>query len=937
MDGDWGTSQAAQVPGGFQRGKNSEANAAHPPVFLTPLIGRSDEASQALSHLDNEQILTICGPGGVGKTRLASLIASELRDDLKHRLRWVSLASTSPESAPAAIRAAVGIHATSQLALAEAAQRVIRDQRFILVIDNAEHVVESIVPLLMELLHACPTLHFLVTSRSPLRIDGEQVVQLRPLGLKVVAPASQQSSTDAEGDFPERSEAAQLFLDRASRAGQPLNLDESTLGSVEDICGAVDGIPLAIELAAARVHMMSLRELAQSLEHSFSLLSSPLTHSEERHRSMQECIRWSFDLVEPLDQPTFLALSVFTGGCTWAAAQAICDVHLGEEGSFADSVSRLVNLNLLSVQITGESSRLTMLETVRQFARGELATSPELELLYLDRHAEWISALLARDAEPLYTYDYAEIAAALDLERPNIRAAFHHRLTNHEFASAASMLRNLQGLMNSASWVGEIDDMASHLATVVGTLSEADQKLISWCTAMLSFSKGDVATTLSLCDRLTHSGVNSSDNQHAHRATTFTFMMLGAAGVDVLDQLLAQDATSAEESHPYWGSFALVGSEAIAIHQGQLNRAREIIPRLNSRQTTNPSPTISMMRHVYGARLRHAEGEALHSMPGLIAAMNSPATALATRVMGAGFAAMIGAEIGRDLFDDAAQVLYPISFNEGNLMATAFLTWTTCGAALFENDLTNAVARLRETNELNSQIGAASMTSHEQYLLIAAGSLDVEDSQLQWDGSLLNESALGRSQAEHHARLGQPSRALVHAVAALQTEVEQGAWRHAAYTIDCCARILINEGDTSLGLDLFAAVDRFRATRSLSTAPALIALRPDLATARTPQRFGDLPAAARHLLEHLPRLLAQGATQNRTIAWDLLTPTEFAVTSLVATGDTNREVADKLFVSAETVKSHLSRVFAKTGMKNRRELMLQFAEDMPTSDSPRDS
>ncbi|HBX76435.1 MAG TPA: hypothetical protein DEG43_02205, partial [Acidimicrobiaceae bacterium] len=126
------------------------------------------------------------------------------------------------------------------------------------------------------------------------------------------------------------------------------------------------------------------------------------------------------------------------------------------------------------------------------------------------------------------------------------------------------------------------------------------------------------------------------DNQHAHRATTFTFMMPGAAGVGVSVDLLAQDTTSAEESHPYWGSFALVGSEAIAIHQGQLNRAREIIPRLNSRQTTNPSPTISMMRHVYGARLRHAEGEALHSMPGLIAAMNSPATALATRVMGAG-------------------------------------------------------------------------------------------------------------------------------------------------------------------------------------------------------------------------------------------------------------------------------------------------------------
>jgi predicted ATPase/class 3 adenylate cyclase len=350
------------------------------PVQSTPLVGREIELAEALTLLreTNVQLLTFTGTGGTGKTRLALQVGAEAASDYRDGVYWVSLqALRDPDLVESAIAQAVG--ATHDLALD------LSSKRALLVLDNFEQVIDA-ADVVGELCVRVPSVKVLVTSREPLRLAGEREYAVPPL---------------------QEREAAALFMERA-RAVKPGFADD---GAVVEICRRVDCLPLAVELAAARVKALATEDLLRRLDRRLPLLTGGPRNAPERQRTLRATIAWSYDLLSPDAQRLFATLAVFAGGFTLEAAEEICHTHV-------DAIAELVDKSLLH----RDGQRYFMLETIAEFAFERLEEGGELEDVRR-RHAEYYLEL-ARSVEDLIRSPQA--AALLDqIERDhdNLRAA----------------------------------------------------------------------------------------------------------------------------------------------------------------------------------------------------------------------------------------------------------------------------------------------------------------------------------------------------------------------------------------------------------------------------------------------------------------------------------------------------------------------------------
>lgn len=306
----------------------------HLPVPPTSLIGRRDELERAIAIMQSHRLLTLTGPGGVGKTRLGILVAYSLLDEFPDGVLFVELASTRT---PAEVIARIG-QATGG---GERPASVIADRRILLVLDNFEQVVEA-APAIAQLLERCPGLHVLVTSRSPLRLRAERQLEVPPLS---------------------RSAGIELFEERSQVALMATAWDDAVLG---DIVGRLDGLPLAIELAAARLRVLSAEALRERLTERLPMLTAGPRDAPHRHRTLRETIAWSYDLLSPAARSAFRALSAPTGGFDLAAALSIGDTDL-------ETIAELVDQSL----VRRVDDRYSMLETIHEFAEERAAESGE--------------------------------------------------------------------------------------------------------------------------------------------------------------------------------------------------------------------------------------------------------------------------------------------------------------------------------------------------------------------------------------------------------------------------------------------------------------------------------------------------------------------------------------------------------------------------------
>jgi len=366
----------------------------------TALLGREQEIAQALGFLRERGVclLTVTGPGGVGKTRLALEIAHNLRAGFADGLAWIDLtALRDPSLVPQTVAQVLGLREQADHAFPEQVRAFLQDKQFLLLLDNFEHLLEA-ADFVANLLVHCPRLHILVTSRTPLHLRAEQQLVLTPL-----TPAA----------------AMALFRERAQRVQPHLAAAES---SVAAICDQVDRLPLAIELAAAHVRMLSLPVLLERLSDRLRFLRGGARDLPERQRTMHEAIAWSYHLLPPTPQRWFRTLSIFRGGYTLAAAESICG---GEEPTTSDeglsTIAALVDASLVQVETTGDGLlRYRLLEVIREYAEEQLRAAGEEEDLKL-RHAEYYAAL-AEEAERMGSGQGSR-EAPLEWESANGRAA----------------------------------------------------------------------------------------------------------------------------------------------------------------------------------------------------------------------------------------------------------------------------------------------------------------------------------------------------------------------------------------------------------------------------------------------------------------------------------------------------------------------------------
>jgi len=420
------------------------------PLQPTPLIGREREVEEVCRRLRSKEVrvLTLTGPGGTGKTRVSLQVAAELTDEYEDGVFFVALAATADLSlvVPTVARTLGLIEASSQPP-EEVLKGYLRDRHMLLVLDNFEQVLEA-APLIDEVLHAAPSVKVLVTSRTPLKLYGEHEFPIPPLSL----PQSEaMSSTEHLADYG----AIRLFLDRTRAVNPEFSLTEENARAVAEICQRLDGLPLAIELAAARVKLLPPQALLSRLGNRLKLLTGGARNLPERQRTLRNTIEWSYGMLEEGEKTLFARLAVFSGGGTLEAIEVVCDAEGDLPVDPLEGVSSLLDKSLLrQVAEQEDEPRFEMLETIREFALEKLEESADAGAVE-HVHAEFYLAL-AEQAEPrLWGPEDAAWLERLEREHDNMRAALSWALDHEEVDLALRLGAALRWFWNMGGYYGE--------------------------------------------------------------------------------------------------------------------------------------------------------------------------------------------------------------------------------------------------------------------------------------------------------------------------------------------------------------------------------------------------------------------------------------------------------------------------------------------------
>jgi len=399
------------------------------PGQLSAFIGREHELAEVRSLAASERLVTLTGSGGSGKTRLALQTAVELLDSALDGVWFAELASlTDGDQVAGAVAAALQLPDHSGPAVLASVLEVLSDQDVVIVLDNCEQVIDDAAKFCERVIRYCPHVRFLATSREPLGIEGERVYRVPSMSLP---PPDAISAADLAG-----SDSVKLFVERARSHEPQFVLDDAAAPLVATICRRLDGIPLALELAAARLSSMSLRHLSDRLDQRFRLLTGGSRNALPRQQTLQATVDWSFDLLSPAERETMRRLSVFAGGFELEAAEAICAADEIDVIDVTDLLGSLVDKSLvLAERIAadgrpgepgGETVRYRLLETVRQYAALELFKSAgDAELTAIrDRHAAFYLRI-AREAGPALTgRRQGYWLRRLDADWDNLRSVF---------------------------------------------------------------------------------------------------------------------------------------------------------------------------------------------------------------------------------------------------------------------------------------------------------------------------------------------------------------------------------------------------------------------------------------------------------------------------------------------------------------------------------
>ena len=386
------------------------------PIPLTRFIGRDKELKEVAELLSKSRLVTLTGSGGVGKTRLAIQVVAEVMELFPDGVWFLDLAPLSdPTLVPQAIVTTLGLIEQGGRSPAMILTDFLQIRRALLILDNCEHLIHACAQLAETLLHSCPSLQILATSREPLRSGGE---------LPYRVPSLEVPKRDIEFNLDELSnmESVKLFTERAQIAWPGFALNSQNIPAIAQICQRLDGIPLAIELAAARTNVLTVEQILKRLDDRFTLLTGGLRTSLPRHQTLQATIEWSFSLLSEQERFLFRRLAVFAGGWTLEAAEEVCSGNGIESRDILDLLSQLVNKSLVTVENLNGEIRYRMLETIGQFALEKLGAASEANIIR-QRHLAYFVGLAERAEPNLRAFNMVMWLDRLEAELDNIRVA----------------------------------------------------------------------------------------------------------------------------------------------------------------------------------------------------------------------------------------------------------------------------------------------------------------------------------------------------------------------------------------------------------------------------------------------------------------------------------------------------------------------------------
>ena len=893
------------------------------PAQLSPLIGRERDLEALRAMLPSARLLTLTGAGGVGKTRLAVEAGARAAAEFPDGVWWIELAALAdPGAVASALVQALGVRPLPGLGELDAAVGFLCERRALLVLDNCEHVLGEAARVTAALLRACPSLSVLATSRVPLAIGGETRWSVGPL---------------SDGD------AACLFVDRAGRVDRHWRPAAGNAWAIAEICRQLEGMPLALELAAARMAVLPPEAIARGLEDALGLLATSSAPTEARHRTLRASLDWSHELL-PADARMLLRrLGVFVDGAPLELCRAVC---AGEElapGRVLAALEPLVEHSLVRVDARGETVRYRVLETVRQYALERLDDAGERELMR-DRHRDALLAFAERQRREALTPRQPAVFAALDPEAANLAAAFDRALETDppkalrmclaldfwfraraRFREADDAYARAIGASGPppvlraralAAWawiVGSWGDFnrANELATDAAATAEATGDAGAIAATLLVLANHRFFTDPTAAVRLLHrcrALARASEDEYI--VVRSEALLRGAAWFqqdvqacrDGFDELRPRLERLGDRETLAWFWFE---QGAVRYPLGEHDEAAELLARAVAAAAEIGEPTADRAARTHRALIDVAAGRAPQALEEMLAIHAH------TLSHGGSFALpwiellVAQAEAGSDRLDAARARLATLVEIEA---------W---GAA---HPLAWAHAELADVLRLRGEDGPATRQGvraleHARALgntwlaakaQLALGRLAVRRGECAEAERMIHE-ALGTIW-EHRYRLELPAalEALAEVAAGRESEVEAartlGAAERARRELGFVAWPAQRAAIAGLASRLGRALGERELERARSEGAAL--------------EPGDAVAWLRR---------ARGARKRPGHGWESLTPTEVEVVRQAAAGLTNPQIAERLFIARATVKTHLSHVYAKLGVRNRSQLAAQAA------------
>ena len=911
------------------------------PVGIAAFIGRERESAKVTELVTHGRVVTLTGSGGCGKTRLAMEVAGAVESRFGDGACWAELQGvTEPGTVPAVVAAAVGVRERAGQDLADTITEELRPRHLLVVLDNCEHLVGACAALVGRLSSTCPRVHVLATSRVPLAVEGESTFGVGPL--PVPDPGVTGADTVAAAD------AARLFELRARQVHPEFHIAEGNAAEVAKICRRLDGIPLAIELAAARLRVLTPGQIATGLSDRFRLLTSRVRGAPDRQQTLEASLDWSYDLLDDDQRVALARLSVFAGSFELDAADAVAAGRDIDRDDVLDLVTGLVEGSMVEIMERNARARYRLLESVRVYARQRLPERDDPDRLR-DRHLtfhvelagragaglnggrpeEWMTRLAADLDDLRAATDWAAASgnaqALVGLTEPivifwygrGLSAEVHRRL--HDVADAADtpdgerarMLTTAAALagdsgefarayqyLNQAVDAARAAEVSGALATAVGLRAfigtasgrssgqqlDADVeeaiRLAEQCedAATRAFTLVNAATAM-LIGRTLDGGCHLLQQVlEVCEANELTFQLPGVhAGLGLvfpggLDRTRHHARRAVELSRqlgrPGWEVTGLTGLGAVALLQGDLGVAAEHLSLAQAvvrRHGLERSPyEMHLQRRL--ALLAHAQGD-------LAAARRS-----AERVLEFGHAG-------------------------GNRWCEAVGEWQLGAIDLTEGRHDDAqehlkVSRARSTDpRLPLPLGRS---------LLGLAELARQDDELEEAWELAHDG--------------------------LRVLHEYGDQVWVARGLEAIADLALATEEPDRSLRLLAASERFHTEAGLARLPGVAGRferARDVARAALDDReaIACWDAGAELSLQDAAAyaMRGRGERQRARFGWSSLTPTELDVVRLVARGHTNAEIGERLFMSVNTVKRHLTHVYAKVDVDGRADLAAQAA------------